>query len=192
MDLNLDDLLTEAMQERESRLKSVPDHKPSPHRKGGKRFIDPTKPANGSWMNAKEHEEYARQVKVAEAKGMWKNQRAVAMFSTQICLQCGSTHTHFEGFFLHQLHEKSLDIERWIKAPDTISMAGLPRTRKTTLHEADACSDCIDSQGFVDIDPSLTEPSYATWTPSKNRQVYSNELDTAGGLGRKIGTAPLE
>lgn len=190
---DLDSLLTESLSEKEARkaAKASTPAQPSPGRRRTKP-IDPTKPANASWMNAKDVAEYQHQVKVAEAKGLWKSQAAVAMFATQLCLSCGKQHTHFEGFFLQQTHSQGVHAERWIRATDTPSMSGLPRHRKTTLHEADACADCIASQGFLEPSPTPSEPSYATWTPTKNRQVYSAELEYAGGFSRTRETPSVE
>lgn len=190
---DLDNLLNESLAQKAERKAAKPStvRTSDPSKRKGSKTPDPTKPANASWMNAKEVEEYHRQVKIAEAKGLWKPHAAVAMFSTQVCLCCGSTSTHFEGFFIHQKH-KTVEAERWVKAPDMVSLKSLPKYRKHAMHEADACYVCISNQGYLEVAPIQSEPSYATWTPHKNRQVYSDELESAGGFGRKTGTPTLE
>lgn len=188
LDSLLHESLTEKAERKQAKVKNpstpVPSRRPKP--KG-----DPIRPANGQWMNASEVSEYQRQVKIAEAKGLWKPQAAVAMFATQMCLSCGHQHTHFEGFFIHQLHAHS-QTERWIRATDTPSISGLPRFRKTTLHESDACTDCIGQQGFTDPSQTLSEPSYASWSPRKNNQVYSAQLEYPGGFSRPSETSSVE
>lgn len=189
---DLDSLLKDSMLERQARKESKP---PREKRTGVTKKLDPNRPKaekQPCWMSASEKAEFDRQVNSAEARAMWRPTAAVAMFSTQICLSCGSSHTHFEGFFQHQIHKGMAYAERWIVACDQTMLAGLPKQKKITIHEADTCMHCAALAGFLDPSSTLTEPSYAAWTPHKNHQVYSDQSEYPGGFVRSSKTSPLE
>lgn len=190
--LDLDSLLSESMVQRAARL----EEKSSKEKRPGKntKLRDPSMRQERQqihWMNAGEAEAYRRDVNSVEANSQWKAIAAVAMFSTQICLCCGTTSTHFEGFFLHQEHKKSPGSERWIPA-DNAMQIGLPKFRKTNLHEADSCSACAAALGFASPSPTVSEPFYAAWSPRKNYQVYSDQSEYPRGLVRSTKTSSLE
>lgn len=120
--------------------------------------------ANKEWLNSADKSDYERRIENARRSDMWRPQAAVAMFSVQLCLNCGSRHTHFEGFFIQSTHAAS-HTERWVLSLDRASLRDLPHHRKITVHEADACIACADALGFVDPSTTVTEPDCSSWNP---------------------------
>lgn len=184
--LDLDSLLADSMVER-----GIKKQAKEPR---GKKST-PKKPATNRplhWMTSKEQEDFKRQISNSSLRALWKPEAAVAMFSIQLCLVCGSRHTHFEGFFQQQRHQSHRDTERWVPATDHTMLLNLPKHKKVTIHEADSCMACVESLGYTDPSPTLTEPSYAAWTPAKHYQKYSNEHLLANGLSHEGKALPVE
>lgn len=174
--LDLDSLLADSLLAKQMKKSSHPPKekaKPKQKELAG---------SNAHWMNAKERDEFARQVDNAALRALWKPQAAVAMFSVQICLSCGTRNTHFEGFYQQQRHASHRDTEKWVLATDSTMLANLPKHRKVTIHEADSCLSCADTLGYTTPSPTDTEPQYAAWTPHKHSSHSPDECEPARGL----------
>ena len=183
--LDLDALLADSLQARDAKKAKYSRTRPNECSK-----VPADRPRH--WRNLEEMSDYERRRHNAELKDLWKPQAAVAMFSVQLCLSCGSRHTHFEGFFQQQRHASYRDTEKWVPATDSTMLKDLPKHKKITLHEADACIDCVGYSGYLDISPTLTEPSHAAWSPRKNHSVYSDQSEYPTGFVRSPKTSPLE
>lgn len=180
--LDLDSLLAESLTERDARKAKAAERKPS---KG----IPPA----ASWMNPKERADYNRQVENARLRGLWRPDAVAAMISRQICLNCGHTHDHFEGYFQHQTHASGLHVERWVLCTDSTMRINLPLTRKLTVIEADACADCLSSLGYVEPHTSSQlEPHYATWQTRQKHSKYSDQSEPPRGFGSAAKTSFME
>lgn len=134
-------------------------------------------------FNGKDKSDYERRCENAALKALWKPRAAVAMFSVQICLQCGSSHRHFEGFFVQQKHDSHRQTERWVPAKDHTDLLNLPKHLKIVTHEADACMDCVVREGYLQPSPTQTEPTCDSWTPHQDYSRYSDQHNPPGRFG---------
>jgi hypothetical protein len=183
-DLDLDSLLADSIAARQKKASTPkPPRTPKPKDMSS---------ANAHWLNAKETSDYERKLANADLRALWKPQTAVAMFSVQVCLRCGARHTHFEGFFQQQRHASHRDTEKWVPATDSTMLQNLPKHKKITLHEADACIDCIVSLDYINPSPTDTEPPINAWTPSKHHSKLANEHLAPRGFGRESETPSVE
>jgi hypothetical protein len=190
MSFDLDDLLVESVQQRDER-KAAKSPAKSITKKANKLGRGASS-KDVQWMNATERAEFQKQVSNMNIDGSWVTEAAVAMFAEQTCKCCGAAATHFEGFFLQQRATRNAYTERWIPSPDTVSLNGHPKAVKINHSEADSCLDCAANLGFNSPSQSLTEPSYAAWSPLKNHQKYSIESEYSRGFGRQTETSPVE
>ena len=128
--INLDDLLTESLQEASERNTA---------REGRKALAE-------GRVSPEERAQVSRIVRTWEEKREWTPAAAVVMFSRQMCAGCGSFHKHFLGFFQRQTHRASR-VDRWIphtKPTDTV----LPREAKYQDSVVECCEDCAEALGF--------------------------------------------
>lgn len=110
-------------------------------------------------------------IQKAEVKIDWKPIAAIAMFHEQVCLQCGSRHRHFQGFFQHQQHKWQQHSFKYVPIADHTMLERLPHYTKIVEQPCDVCDSCIDKSDWLDENLYLTEhetPHIGSWSAHKN------------------------
>ena len=67
-----------------------------------------------------------------ELKREWVPAADVVMFTVQTCKHCGTSHSHFQGYFVRQQHKES-NVSRWLAGPKPHGSSLLLKERKNEV-----------------------------------------------------------
>lgn len=129
---DLDALLAESMQEKQSRERIVKQ----------KKLLASPPPS----MPKAELKAIEAKVQEWETKREWTPEAAVAMFESQRCNFCNSLSTLFKGMVQRQSHRQSR-IDRWVRVEPGLNN-NLPKESKILEESVGMCSHCAVVHGF--------------------------------------------
>lgn len=163
-------------------------------RKKSKKIAKDKEKLGSQWVNDATKKALQKKIHKAEVKVDWKPIAAIAMFHEQVCMNCGTRHRHFQGFFQHQQHKWQQHSFKYVPASDHTMTDGLPHFTKIVAHISDICAKCIDTTDWLDENLYLTEhetPHIGSWTEHKQHKKLVD--DNAGqGYEYAVRTSPSE
>lgn len=138
--LDLDDLLSSSLKAKEK--------KPA-----AKQAKPPTSKESNEWMNASDRDSLKADIKRRETLREWEPVAVVAMFTTQVCSCCGSSHSQFTGVFQQQIQRnvgimEASQVNRWVRDANFPKADKLPKLQKVTEEAVDMCISCAGSLDY--------------------------------------------
>lgn len=142
--LDLDDLLLSSLKNKEKKEKKTTTAKPAK---------PPTSKESNEWMNASDRDSLKADIKRRETLREWEPVAVVAMFTTQICICCGSSHSQFTGVFQQQVQRnvgimEASQVNRWVRDVNYPKADKLPKLQKVSEEAVDMCISCAGSLGY--------------------------------------------
>jgi hypothetical protein len=104
-------------------------------------------------MNASDRDSLKADIARRTSLREWEPIAVVAMFTKQVCVSCGKTHTQFSGVFQHQVQRRAgileaSHVERWVRDANYPKGVNLPKLQKVSVESVDMCIACAESLGY--------------------------------------------